>query len=138
MMKLKIPYSFLFVFGLAHSIQAQLPTDSVSMTREDSLLLYQPDDSVQLNEVTINAYFGEDSILTLPASISIVDSAILQQHHNESFVAVMNTVPGVRMEERSAGSYRLSIRNSSIRSPFGVRNIKIYIDDFPFTDGGGN
>ncbi len=50
----------------------------------------------------------------------------------------LNTIPGVRMEERSPGSYRLSLRGSLLRSPFGVRNIKTYIDVFPLTDGGGN
>jgi iron complex outermembrane receptor protein len=41
------------------------------------------------------------------------------------------------MEERSPGSYRLSIRGSLLRSPFGVRNIKVYFDEFPLTNGGG-
>jgi iron complex outermembrane receptor protein len=42
------------------------------------------------------------------------------------------------MEERSPGSYRLNIRGSSLRSPFGVRNVKIYYNNIPFTDPGGN
>jgi iron complex outermembrane receptor protein len=42
------------------------------------------------------------------------------------------------MEERSPGSYRLSIRGSLLRSPFGIRNIKVYMDEFSLTDGGGN
>ncbi len=42
------------------------------------------------------------------------------------------------MEERSPASYRLSIRGSLLRSPFGVRNVKIYWKDFPLTDAGGN
>lgn len=50
----------------------------------------------------------------------------------------MNTVPGIRMEERSPGSYRLSIRGSLLRSPFGVRNVKMYLNDLPFTDASGN
>ncbi|RZJ57488.1 MAG: TonB-dependent receptor, partial [Flavobacterium sp.] len=49
-----------------------------------------------------------------------------------------NTVAGVRMEERSPGSYRLSLRGSLLRSPFGIRNIKIYVDELPLTDAGGN
>src|SRR5690606_12144026 len=44
----------------------------------------------------------------------------------------------VRMEERSPGSYRLSLRGSLLRSPFGVRNVKVYLDEFPLTDAGGN
>ena len=50
----------------------------------------------------------------------------------------VNLVPGVRMEERSPGSFRLSVRGSLLRSPFGVRNIKVYWNDIPFTDAGGN
>ncbi len=42
------------------------------------------------------------------------------------------------MEERSPGSYRLNIRGSSLRSPFGVRNVKIYYNNIPFTDPGGH
>src|SRR5207245_1200850 len=55
-----------------------------------------------------------------------------------SLVSSMNTVPGVRMEERSPGSYRLSIRGSLLRSPFGVRDVKVYYDEIPLTDAGGN
>jgi iron complex outermembrane receptor protein len=42
------------------------------------------------------------------------------------------------MEERSPGSYRLNIRGSSLRSPFGVRNVKVYLNGIPFSDPGGN
>ena len=42
------------------------------------------------------------------------------------------------MEERSPGSYRINIRGSSLRSPFGVRNVKVYWNDIPVTDAGGN
>jgi iron complex outermembrane receptor protein len=41
------------------------------------------------------------------------------------------------MEERSPGSYRFNIRGSSLRSPFGVRNVKVYFNDIPITDPGG-
>src|SRR5690606_3655794 len=34
--------------------------------------------------------------------------------------------------------FRLSIRGSLLRSPFGVRNVKVYYDEIPLTDAGGN
>lgn len=55
-----------------------------------------------------------------------------------SLLPAVNTLAGVRMEERSPGSYRLNIRGSSLRSPFGVRNVKFYWNGLPFTDAGGN
>ncbi|ABG58020.1 TonB-dependent receptor [Cytophaga hutchinsonii] len=81
----------------------------------------------------------EFRFLNLKQSPASVDS-IQPASHQPAFTLVpaLNTLPGVRMEERSPGSYRLSIRGSLLRSPFGVRNVKIYLNDFPLTDAGGN
>ncbi|WP_207424054.1 TonB-dependent receptor [Desertivirga brevis] len=95
-------------------------------------------DSSSLKEVHVKAYFTEQPLLRVPSSISVISSATLQDHSPFSLVPAVNTVPGVRMEERSPGSYRFSIRGSLLRSPFGVRNVKIYVDDFILTDASGN
>ncbi|HLG03265.1 MAG TPA: Plug domain-containing protein, partial [Bacteroidia bacterium] len=95
-------------------------------------------DTVVAPEVMITAYTYGRPALSSPASSSIIDSAQLAQHPGQSLVPAFNAAPGIRMEERSPGSYRLSIRGSLLRSPFGIRNVKVYIDEFPLTDGGGN
>jgi iron complex outermembrane receptor protein len=95
-------------------------------------------DSVKLNEVMVDSYLGSRPLLRLPASVSVIDSNDIKKQSGQSLVPVISTVPGVRMEERSSGSYRLSIRGSLLRSPFGIRNVKIYLDEFPLTDAGGN
>ena len=96
-------------------------------------------DTVQrLKEVTIRAYLSEQPLLSLPSSVSIIDNRQLSKQPGTSLLPAINAVPGLRMEERSPGSYRLSIRGSLLRSPFGIRNVKIYMDDFPITDAGGN
>ena len=92
----------------------------------------------QLKPVTIKAYLSEQPVLSVPASVSVLSSAQLKQQPDVSFVTALNTIPGVRAEERSPGSYRLSIRGSLLRSPFGVRDVKIYVDEIPLTDAGGN
>lgn len=74
---------------------------------------------------------------TLP-SLHLVRGASLDRYNKTSFLPSFNLLPGVRMEERSPGSYRLNIRGSSLRSPFGVRNVKIYFNGLPLTDAGGN
>ncbi|SMD13339.1 TonB-dependent receptor [Pedobacter nyackensis] len=96
------------------------------------------DTTKKLNEVIIRPYFSDQPLLRSTGSIGLVDQAFLDKQPSGSFVSAMNTISGVRMEERSPGSYRLSIRGSLLRSPFGVRNVKIYFDDFPLTDAGGN
>ena len=95
-------------------------------------------DSIELNEVSIRAYATKQPPLRVPAALSVVDSSLLNAQNPQSLVAAVNAVPGVRMEERSPGSYRLSIRGSLLRSPFGIRNVKVYIDEFALTDAGGN
>jgi iron complex outermembrane receptor protein len=98
----------------------------------------QADDSLTLEEVTVKAYLDKQPLLRVPASITLLDSAGLNAYPGQSLVPSFNTAAGLRMEERSPMSYRLSIRGSLIRSPFGIRNVKIYIDEFPLTDAGGN
>src|SRR4051812_31607747 len=96
------------------------------------------DSSIRLKEVTIAIYPGKPLILHSVASVSTLSEQELKNHSSVSFLPAFNTLAGVRMEERSPGSYRLSIRGSLLRSPFGIRNIKIYMDEFLLTDGGGN
>lgn len=91
-----------------------------------------------LQEVVVQAFHGKTAWKQLPASIAILQKSEFRNNPLPSFVPVFNTVSGVRMEERSPGSYRLSIRGSLLRSPFGVRNIKVYWNGLPLTDGGGN
>ncbi|HOX81875.1 MAG TPA: TonB-dependent receptor [Chryseolinea sp.] len=96
------------------------------------------DSTKQLDEVVISAYQYNRPISEVPLAIGLVGEKELQRFGASSFVPVINSIPGVRMEERSPGSYRLSIRGSTLRSPFGVRNVKVYWNDLPFTDPGGN
>ncbi len=93
---------------------------------------------ITLNEVTVIGYQNNRLLAETPATIGIIKAADLQRFANASFVPVVNTIPGVRMEERSPGSYRFSVRGSLVRSPFGIRNVKFYWNDIPFTDAGGN
>jgi len=104
------------------------------------LYLYaQESDSVKmLEEVTIRSYEANRPLLQVPASVGLVMSTDLQRFSNTSLVSSVNNIPGIRMEERSPGSYRFSIRGSSLRSPFGVRNVKVYWNELPLTDPGGN
>src|SRR6188508_836055 len=102
----------------------------VSSNEKDSVLLLSP--------VLIKGYESGRSLMETPASVGYISAKDLHRYANSSLLPSLNTIPGVRMEERSPGSYRLNIRGSLLRSPFGVRNIKVYWNDLPFTDAGGN
>jgi iron complex outermembrane receptor protein len=104
-----------------------------------SLSVFAQTDSVRvLDEVEIRAYSHDRPLNDIPAAIAKISATDLQRFGNTNLLPALNTQPGVRMEERSPGSYRLSIRGSTLRSPFGVRNVKVYYNGLPLTDFGGN
>lgn len=90
-----------------------------------------------LPEVQIKAYYSGGSAMEMGASISLIDSGLFEQFNNVSILQAVNTTPGVLMEERSPGSYRFGIRGSALGSPYGIRNIKVYYNNIPFTEPGG-
>lgn len=103
------------------------------------LLFAQDADSAKtLSEVVVKAYEQNKQLKQTSAAINYIGQSQLSKFNNMSILPALNNTPGVRMEERSPGSYRMNIRGSTLRSPFGVRNVKIYFEDIPFTDAGGN
>ena len=114
---------FLLCFmSIATHAQQNLPIDSLHT----------------LPELVVQAYRNDRPLSEVPASIGVISMKDMEGLSNTSLLPVVNTIPGVRMEERSPGSYRFAIRGSSLRSPFGVRNVKMYWNGLPLTDGGGN
>ena len=122
-MKKLISAFFFSTLLLFQSIIAQQTPDSTSQT---------------LETVIIKAYEGNRKLNEVAAGINSISALHLNRFDNANILAAVNVTPGARMEERSPGSYRLNMRGSSLRSPFGVRNVKIYWNDIPFTDPGGN
>ncbi len=113
------------------------------MLKRLCLLLFFPlytkaQDTIAIESVKIISYLNKQPLLRTPAAAAIIDSTQLQLQTSQSLVPALNTIAGVRMEERSPGSYRLSLRGSLLRSPFGVRNVKVYLNEYPLTDAGGN
>ncbi len=118
----------------------QLLTLIAAISSLSGLYAQQQTDSTnkELGEVVIKAYEQNRKLLDVPAAISSINQKQLLRFNNASLLPAMNTMPGVRMEERSPGSYRLNIRGSSLRAPFGVRNVKVYLNNIPFTEPGGS
>lgn len=92
----------------------------------------------ELEDITVVGYEGNRSILETPGSVSYVDAELIGAFDESSLLYGLNTVPGVRIEQRAPGSYRVAIRGSSLRSPYGVRNVKVYWNGIPFTEPTGN
>lgn len=119
----KAPYCFLLLMLLQQLLYAQQKSAT--------------DTSATLNEIVITA-FEQNRIINCGTIVKVLNSNNADRYNKTSLVNAFNTIAGVRMEERSPGSYRINIRGSSLRSPFGVRNVKIYWNNIPVTDPGGN
>ena len=133
-------------FSLAISPAARVLTfsligykkQSISLPlNEQELKVMLVPDAAKLKEVTITGYETNRPLLQTAGAISIVDRASITRFDESSVVRAVNTVPGVRMEERTPASYRLSVRGSTLRSPYGIRNVKVYFDGIPFTEANG-
>ena len=96
------------------------------------------DSTKTLDEIIVKAFAYDRPLKDVPAAIAKISSEDMERFSNTNFLPALNAQPGVRMEERSPGSYRISIRGSTLRSPFGIRNVKIYWNGLPLTDHGGN
>lgn len=92
----------------------------------------------KLEDVVVKGYEQNRRLNETAGAVGVINRQQLEKYGNVSVLPAINAVPGVRMEERSPGSYRLNIRGSSLRSPFGVRNVKVYLNGIPFSDPGGN
>lgn len=98
----------------------------------------QAADSALLQDVTVVGYLNNQPLMDVTGAVAVVDTIQMQRLTSQTLLSAMNAQPGVRMEERTPMSYRISLRGSLLRSPFGVRNVKIYYKDFPLTDASGN
>lgn len=90
-----------------------------------------------LDEITVVGYDDNRKLLETPGAVGLVDRELINAYSETSVVPAMNTIPGVRMEQRAPGSYRIAIRGSTLRAPYGVRNVKVYWNGIPFTGPAG-
>lgn len=118
--------SFILVFQpVMAQVRDSIPADSIWLKE-------------QLSEIVVQAFEQTKKLADQPAPISYLSQKALSRYNSLNIISAMNAVPGVRMDQRSPGSVRLNIRGSSLRSPFGVRNVKVYYNGIPLTDPGGN
>ncbi|MBF9255448.1 TonB-dependent receptor [Pontibacter sp. 172403-2] len=112
--------------------------DTITDLRQQGLqqTLLRPQ-AATLQEVKVQGYETNRPLLQTAGAISVIGSEVLNRFNESSIVRAVNTVPGVRMDERAPASYRLSIRGSTLRSPYGIRNIKLYFNGIPLTEANG-
>jgi len=108
-------------------------TQWVEVEPELVLNVYLQKKENSLKEIVVSSFGSERPLLEQAAAVSRIEEKEFYRFNETSLVNAFNTKSGVRLEERAPGSYRVSIRGSSLRAPFGVRNVKIYWNGIPFT-----
>ncbi len=126
--------NFAFIY-LNYSYTGFLPARILVRETAPVVRMYRSDGL--LSETVVRSFESNRSIKNTPAAVSIISKADMQRYGSNSLLPAVNNIPGVKMDERSPGSYRLGIRGNILRSTFGVRNIKIYWNGIPLTDANG-
>ncbi len=112
-------------------------TIEYTLLDENNNILMQPDYQI-LRAVTVTGYENRRNLAEIAGAYAIDSRETIGRFNEESLVRSMNTLPGIRLEERSPGSYRVNIRGNLLRAPYGVRNVKVYWNDIPYTDPNGS
>jgi iron complex outermembrane receptor protein len=100
--------------------------------------VYMTPDYQLMSNLTVIGNGNDKKLYEVAGSYAINSNIDMAKFNDESLVRSMNTQPGIRFEERSPNSYRVSIRGNLLRAPFGVRNVKVYWNGIPYTDAYGN
>lgn len=119
-----------------HLIILLLIGSTVNLKGMDSLK--HINSKIELHEINVKGYFREQALLSYTGSAHVIHATTLEKLGPSTLLPALNSVAGVQFEERSPGSYRLSVRGSLLRSPFGIRNVKVYLNETPLTDASGN
>jgi len=96
----------------------------------------QPD-NIALNEVRVIGFDTNKKLQETAGSVALVTNKDFDRTNRVSLQPVLNTIPGVRMDQSNLTDARISIRGGGIRSNFGIRNIKIYLNEIPLTEADG-
>jgi iron complex outermembrane receptor protein len=99
-------------------------------------ILMRPD-NVSLNEVQVIGFNSNKKLQETAASLGLITSKDFERTNRVSLQPVLNTIPGVQMDQSNLTDARISIRGTGVRSNFGIRNIKIYVNEIPITEADG-
>lgn len=112
-------------------------TQTVRYRGTQSIRVEMMPDFYRLNEVKVSAYSGHKSNRETAGAVSRISGTDLRQGSGVSMQAALNSVPGVRMDQSTLSDSRISIRGNGVRSPWGIRDVKIYVNDIPLTEADG-
>ncbi|WP_432712599.1 TonB-dependent receptor domain-containing protein [Pedobacter sp.] len=94
-------------------------------------------DGIYLNEVRVGSYNGNKSNKETAGAVAVITTRDISRGTGVSLQPALNAIPGVRMEQSTLSEARISIRGNGVRSSFGIRNVKVYVNEIPVTEADG-
>lgn len=132
MVPLSSDSSLIFFHRPGYEDQAVFPD-----TRSGSIQVALAPRSLSLSEVRITGNSSARSNRETAGSVALLTGDRLRTGSGLSLQSSFNSVPGVQWDQSHLSESRLSIRGNGVRSPWGIRNIKIYLNEIPITEADG-
>lgn len=105
----------------------------------DESTIFLRQGAYELSGIKVTGFRNQSRNISSSAAIGVINSAVLSSNDQTSLQNALNLIPGVSMESRGyGGSQRINIRGSFLRSPFAVRNVKMYIEGIPLSSPDGS
>jgi len=93
--------------------------------------------AISLNEVRVTGFNEGRSNKETAGSIGLITTRNIERGNGLSMQPALNSIPGIKMEQSTLSEARISIRGNGVRASYGIRNIKIYVNEIPVTEADG-
>ena len=97
----------------------------------------EPDSTIFLNEVIVNAYQINTRQHNVPGAISVLSGDEIQTSDGNNFAQTLHSMPGIYMHSGTYATSRIVIRGVGSRTPYNTNRIKSYLNDIPITSSDG-
>lgn len=118
-MSKNILFFFLFFYGIV-SVFSQVKKDTIAIP-----------------EIILDAAPIKNSLQNVASSVSVISSADINKTDGIILTPILNTIPGVYMQQGNLNTNRITIRGIGARSQFGTNRVKAYFDGIPLSSGEG-
>ena len=130
--------SWILSIPLVVTLSSLTYAHSISETSPKIVYLDTVIQANDFEEIFVIGFIHNQRLLDTPGAIQILDPADFSAQDLHSLRSTLEKVSGLRFEERAPASYRIALRGNSLRAPFGIRNVKIYWNEFPITEPTGS
>lgn len=104
---------------------------------DEDIIVRMRSSNLNLNEAIVNGFANEKRLQDVPGAVALVTEKDFDRSNSFSIKPVLDLIPGVRVDQSNLADTRISIRGVGVRSSFGNRNLKFYINDIPITEADG-